>query len=63
MSQDQDRFDSDFAEGQPLGAPAPGDRVLRAEELFGPSREVWIDLDGVRYRLRITRRGKLILQK
>ena len=38
-------------------------RVLRAEELFGDRREVWIELDGVRYRLRITRRGKLILQK
>jgi hemin uptake protein HemP len=45
----------------------PGDegseRVVRAEELFGDRREVWIELDGVRYRLRITRRGKLILQK
>ena len=44
----------------------PGDdppRVLKAEELFGGKREVWIELDGVRYRLRITRRGKLILQK
>lgn len=39
------------------------DRVVRAEELFGDRREVWIELDGVRYRLRITRRGKLILQK
>lgn len=38
-------------------------RVLRAAELFGDSREVLIELDGVRYRLRITRRGKLILQK
>ena len=38
-------------------------RVLKAEELFGDKREVWIELDGVRYRLRITRRGKLILQK
>ena len=38
-------------------------RVVRAEELFGTDREVWIELDGVRYRLRITRRGKLILQK
>jgi len=43
-------------------AGAPG-RVLKAEELFGDRREVWIELDGVRYRLRITRRGKLILQK
>ncbi len=38
-------------------------RIVRAEELFGDRREVWIELDGVRYRLRITRRGKLILQK
>jgi hemin uptake protein HemP len=44
----------------PAGEP---ERVLRAEELFGDRREVWIELDGVRYRLRITRRGKLILQK
>lgn len=40
----------------------PG-RTVKAEELFGDQREVWIELDGVRYRLRITRRGKLILQK
>ena len=39
------------------------EKVVRAEELFGDSREIWIELDGVRYRLRITRRGKLILQK
>ena len=38
-------------------------RVLNAEEIFAGKREVWIELDGVRYRLRITRRGKLILQK
>jgi hemin uptake protein HemP len=38
-------------------------RIMNAEELFGAEREVWIDLDGVRYRLRITRRNKLILQK
>jgi len=38
-------------------------KLVRAEELFGESREIWIELDGVRYRLRITRRGKLILQK
>ena len=47
-------------------AEKPGDeppKVVRAEELFGESREIWIELDGVRYRLRITRRGKLILQK
>jgi hemin uptake protein HemP len=38
-------------------------RVVPAAELFGDSREVWIEHEGVRYRLRITRRGKLILQK
>ena len=46
--------------------PAPDDgpeRTINAEELFAGKKEVWIDLDGVRYRLRITRRGKLILQK
>lgn len=41
--------------------PAP--RVVDAIELFGGSREVVIELEGVRYRLRITRRKKLILQK
>ena len=45
---------------KPAEAEAP---VIRAEELFAGRREVWIELDGVRYRLRITRRGKLILQK
>jgi hemin uptake protein HemP len=44
-------------------ADAEPPRVLDAEELFAGKREVWIELDGVRYRLRITRRGKLILQK
>ena len=43
--------------------PAEPPPVLKAKELFGEKREICIDLDGVRYRLRITRRGKLILQK
>ncbi len=51
--------ESEQHEGQAEAAP----RVLNAEELFAGAREVWIELDGVRYRLRITRRGKLILQK
>jgi hemin uptake protein HemP len=37
--------------------------VIDVTELFGDRREVWLELDGVRYRLRITRRNKLILQK
>ena len=52
---DNDDREDDKAE-EPL-------RVLKADELFAGRREVWIELDGVRYRLRITRRGKLILQK
>ncbi len=38
-------------------------RAIDAEELFRGSKEVWIEHEGVRYRLRITRRNKLILQK
>ena len=37
--------------------------VIPAERIFGDRREVWIEHNGERYRLRITRRGKLILQK
>lgn len=37
--------------------------VVQAEQLFGDNREIVIELDGERYKLRITRRGKLILQK
>jgi hemin uptake protein HemP len=48
---------------QPEEASDEPCKVVRAEELFGENREIWIELDGVRYRLRITRRGKLILQK
>lgn len=40
--------------------PAP---VVQARELFGSCREIVIEHDGERYKLRITRRGKLILQK
>jgi hemin uptake protein HemP len=38
-------------------------RTICARDLFGEAREIWIDHDGERYILRITRRGKLILQK
>jgi hemin uptake protein HemP len=37
--------------------------VINAETLFRGEREVVIEHAGVRYRLRITRRNKLILQK
>ncbi len=44
------------------GASAP-DRVIQTRQLFGDGRELVIEHEGERYRLRITRRGKLILQK
>jgi len=43
--------------------PDPDAPVLDAQEIFHGRREVWIDHEGVRYRLRITRRNRLILQK
>jgi len=46
------------AEKRPESLP-----IVVAEELFRGKREVVIEHDGVRYRLRITRRNKLILQK
>jgi hemin uptake protein HemP len=38
-------------------------KTMTSEQLFGHGREIWIDHDGCRYRLRITKRNKLILQK
>jgi hemin uptake protein HemP len=38
-------------------------QVIQVADWFGDRREVWLELDGVRYRLRITRRNKLILHK
>jgi hemin uptake protein HemP len=38
-------------------------RILQAAEVFAGEREVLIEHAGVCYRLRITRRNRLILQK
>ena len=52
------------AEERPTTADASEEpAVIPAERLFGATREVWIDHNGVRYRLRVTRRGRLILTK
>lgn len=51
------------AESPPLKPVSNAERIVRAEQLFAGGKEVCIELAGVRYRLRITRRGKLILQK
>jgi hemin uptake protein HemP len=45
---------------QPL---PPGQRVVASANLFQGLREICIEHEGVQYRLRITRRNKLILQK
>ena len=53
-------------EGEPEARPGISPRrpqIIDATHLFRGAREVWIELDGVRYRLRITRRDRLILQK
>jgi hemin uptake protein HemP len=38
-------------------------RVVKSEDLFGPENEIGIVHQGSMYRLRITRGGKLILNK
>jgi len=58
-------------EKNPAGHSAPNpefefphdDRVIESRELFGESREVAIEHDGSLYRLKITKQGKLILNK
>ena len=45
---------------EPQSEPAP---VIRSEELLRGTREVLIQHAGELYRLRLTRNGKLILQK
>jgi hemin uptake protein HemP len=37
--------------------------VLDAQLLLQGRKEIWIEQAGVRYRLRVTRRGRLILTK
>jgi hemin uptake protein HemP len=51
---------------KPAGASAsvpPDAPVVEASTLFGPHRQVVIGHNGCRYVLRITRHGKLILNK
>jgi hemin uptake protein HemP len=60
MTRDDDHPEADR---KPDDRAEPRPRVIDAGELFQGGREVWLELMGVRYRLRITRRNKLILQK
>jgi hemin uptake protein HemP len=50
-------------EEMPKSPIAVDPAVINGRQLFQGKREIWIEHDGIRYRLRITRRNKLILQK
>lgn len=56
-----EKVDTDHEDTVPAELNPPP--IVDAEHLFKGTREIWIDLAGVRYRLRITRRNRLILQK
>ncbi|MCS6975957.1 MAG: hemin uptake protein HemP [Gemmatales bacterium] len=47
----------------PSSASAEPVPVMTSQQIFRGQREIVIEHAGVRYRLRITRRNKLILQK
>ncbi|MGF1582685.1 MAG: hemin uptake protein HemP [Gemmataceae bacterium] len=55
----QDNSDSPQKED----APTTPQKTISSSQLFDGEREVHIEHDGEVYRLRITRRNKLILQK
>lgn len=57
MDESQDHPDD------PQQQPEPPPAIIQAAELFHGRREIWIEHAGVRYRLQITRRNRLILQK
>jgi hemin uptake protein HemP len=60
MMHDDDDNESQNREEEPAQAASV---ILNSTELFSGDREIWIIHNGERYRLRITRKNKLILQK
>jgi|GEM_PF-1834286 len=52
-----------YSSGGPYAAAPQAIRLYRSEELFAGGRIVCIEHAGSTYRLQITSRGKLILQK
>ncbi|MGQ4274242.1 hemin uptake protein HemP [Terrihabitans sp. B22-R8] len=64
---DLEKFQKDNARSQPAPAsaasPSSGFRTVDSKELFGSSVEIGILHEDSLYRLRITRGGKLILNK
>jgi hemin uptake protein HemP len=63
MNPDTGSHPEPYTPGPVKRTPPPPDRVIPAAEIFRDRQEVCIEHHGERYRLRITRRGKLILQK
>jgi hemin uptake protein HemP len=57
--------ESPNAPGHPpdIKYPSETDRVIASRSLFGERKEVAIEHDGAVYRLKITKQGKLILNK
>lgn len=51
------------SEGEPAKPQESRPLILRSEDLFQLSREVWIEHGEVMYRLRLTASGKLYLTK
>jgi hemin uptake protein HemP len=67
-AQDHRRFERHSS--RPIGAPLmrsdlglPADRIVSSDTLFQGTREIGIEHYGSLYRLKITRQGKLILNK
>ena len=47
----------------PLAPHRPAGRTISSDQLFAGEREIGIEHHGALYRLKITRQGKLILNK
>ena len=58
MADERSQPDEPESAAEPAEVP-----VVQVADWFGEHREICLELDCVRYRLRITRRNKLILQK
>jgi len=58
---------ADIDEDDETSTPESGNKakmeVVASSAILKDAKEIWIDHNGERYRLRITRKGKLILQK
>jgi hemin uptake protein HemP len=55
--------DEDDEMPNPETDPIIPPETILSSALLKDAKEIWIDHNGERYRLRITRKGKLILQK